>query len=146
MNTSSLHISLKSFFLLGLIEHLALVNLSLIIAWLLYPRTFGSILTISIVFVLGNFIVAPAMWMIARGSNWANTPVALKVTLVLPLFQHTFFAGGLLGSYLLGSQPWIGFIVLFLLVIVSRFAGYWLGDRLVEQLRTGNPLFSFLLQ
>lgn len=73
-------------------------------------------------FGLFVFVATPLMagfaWMIAKGSNWTNTPLAALLVCTYGLFKYLALLGLLAGSQF--ANFWIGVVVAMVVVYVTR--------------------------
>jgi len=132
MKPTLLRVPFTSFFLLGSVIHLALTIPALAITVVLDLLELQATLFLFLVFFFSHPIAILIAWLIAKGSNWANTATAFKVIGGLSGQLYGFFLGGLIGSRYFG--PWGAFLIGGLLFVLGKFGGFWLGDVVLHRL------------
>jgi hypothetical protein len=69
------------------------------------------------IIILSIFISATFTWLIAKGSNWENTPIAIKTLCALPSIYGGLF-GGVIGSHFFGT---LGSLLLAIVFVFIAF-------------------------
>ena len=85
---------------------------------ILFLKVMSAIASICVFFpfiMMSIFIGAAFTWLIAKGSNWENTPIAIKTLCALPSFYGGLF-GVLIGSHFFGTLGSFLFAIVFMYI------------------------------
>lgn len=102
MKTYPNGIPLATFFLFASAEHLVFALPALVIILLLQLLDLKAALLIFTIFILADPIASWMTWMIAKGSNWANTAAAMKTAGAISGQLYGALVGGLFGARFFG--------------------------------------------
>jgi hypothetical protein len=126
MKATSKPIPFARFFILVLAEHLAFAIPTLGILLLFQLLELKVALFLFTIFVLSLPITGLIAWLIAKGSNWANTGAALKAAGGVSGQPYGLLMGGFLGSHFFGTVGALLMAVGF--VVLGSLAGIVLGS------------------
>jgi hypothetical protein len=134
MKTYPDSIPFKRYFLFAEAVHLAFAIPALCSIWLLQLLGTKAAIVIFTMFLLSSLIASWMTWMIAKGSNWANTAAAMKTASSVAGQLYGTLAGGLAGWHFFGK----GIVMLVLFFVLGKHAGFALGGLAAKRLVTNR--------
>jgi hypothetical protein len=138
LDSKASEIPFSSFLYVALAGHLVF-GIPAIIGILLLKLL--EVKTLILITVLVAIIAIPCTaalaWLISKGSNWVNTPVAITATFSLPARFYPLLFGGFLGFRLFGMIGGIIVMVLFYLLamVITIPLGKFVSRKVIPELK-----------